>query len=238
MTETVSKYAATVGLHGSASTWAFNVARELLLAAGSPEDALSFYADQVEEIPPEAATKARVLMKSHHGSPELDAWLAARPTRVILTLRDPRDAAISMAQRFQAPLRDAVAWLRNDCLRLARLRERPHLALRYEARFFDAPETVAAVAAHLEVEATPEAAAAIFATYRTDAVRAFARNLAALPCERVQTGGQFPVDRVTQIHAPHIGDGRIGKWRLLAPETREALTDVFRPYLAALGYEE
>lgn len=238
MTNAAPLHAATIGLHGSASTWAFNVARELLLSTGPAEEAISFYADRVEEIPPEAAAKARVLMKSHHGSPELDAWLAARPTRLVLTLRDPRDAAISMAQRFQAPLRNAVAWLRNDCERLARLQERPHLALRYEDRFFEAPETIAAVADHLGVEAPAQALAAIFAAYRTQAVRAFAQSLAALPPERVQSDGRFPMDRVTQIHAPHIGDGRSGKWKQLAPETREAMTAAFRRYLGALGYPE
>jgi hypothetical protein len=238
MAEIATRFAATVGLHGSASTWAFNVAREWLAAAGPPGDALAFYADRLAEIPPEAATGKRILLKSHHGSPELDDWLAARPTRLILTLRDPRDAALSMAQRFQAPLRDAVAWLRNDCVRLARLQERPHLMLRYENRFFEAPDTVAAVAAHLGVDASPEAARTIFARYRADAVRAFAQNLAALPPERLQTGGRFAMDRVTQIHAPHIGDGRSGKWKQLSPETRETLTAIFRPYLAVFGYPE
>jgi len=236
--ETSTKFFATIGLHRSASTWAFNVARKLLLADGPPRNALSFYADQVEEIPPEAATKARGLMKSHHGSPELDACLDARPTRLVLTLRDPRDAALSMAQRFQAPPRDTVVWLCNDCVRLARLRERPHLALRYEAWFFEAPETVFALAADLDVEAPPQAMQSIFTAYRADAVRAFAQSLAALPAERVDTAGRFLVDRVTHIHAPHIGDGRSGKWKQLAPETRQALASALRPHLAAFGYEE
>jgi hypothetical protein len=94
------------------------------------------------------------------------------------------------------------------------------------------------VAAHLGVAASTEAAQAIFARYRAEAVRAFAQNLAALPPERLQTGGRFAMDRVTQIHAPHIGDGRSGKWKQLAPETQQTLTAIFRPYLSVLGYPE
>jgi len=45
--ETSTKFSATIGLHRSASTWAFNVARKLLLADGPPGNALSFYADRV-----------------------------------------------------------------------------------------------------------------------------------------------------------------------------------------------
>ncbi len=229
---------ATVGLHGSASTWAFNVARELALAAGPPEDALSFYADRVEDIPPKAATHSRIVIKSHHGSPELDAWLSERAAHLVLSLRDPRDAAISMAQRFKAPLRDAVTWLRRDCERLDRLRARPHLMLRYETRFFDRPETVTAIAAHLSIAVTADAAEAIFETYRTEAVRAFAQTLGVLPAQRRQPFGDAFMDRVTHIHSPHIGDGRSGKWKQLPAEIRQAATATFRPFLAAFDYEE
>ena len=47
-------------------------------------------------------------------------------------------AAISMTQRFNVPLNDAVRWLDNDCNRLVRLAAQGHLLLRYEDRFFDA----------------------------------------------------------------------------------------------------
>jgi len=40
------------------------------------------------------------VIKSHHGSEGMDAWLAAEGARVILSVRDPRDASLSMAQRF------------------------------------------------------------------------------------------------------------------------------------------
>jgi hypothetical protein len=55
----------------------------------------------------------------------------------VLSVRDPRDAALSMMQRFEAPLNNAVIWLIHDCNQILRLLPQDHLVLRYEDRFFD-----------------------------------------------------------------------------------------------------
>jgi hypothetical protein len=44
---------ATIGLHASASTWIFNVVRELLIATHGDDRALSFYADELSTLPDE-----------------------------------------------------------------------------------------------------------------------------------------------------------------------------------------
>ena len=234
----VARCVATVGLHGSASTWVFNVARELLLAAYPAGEIIPFYADRIVDIPREFPASARLLIKSHHGSPELENWLAARPTTLILSLRDPRDAALSMSQRFEAPLLNTAGWLRNDCFRLKRLMTQPHLLLRYETRFFEKLETVAAIAAHLSVETAAPVMESIFKTYCSDAVRAFAADLENLPAKRLGMVAKFRFDRVTQILASHIGDGTSGKWRSLPEYMQDQLTDFFRPFLMDFGYEE
>ena len=93
---------ATIGLHGSASTWMFNVVRELILAARGEGAVLSCYADEPEQLPTEAARTGKALVvKSHHGSAALDAWLEAERAPLFLSIRDPRDAAISMSQRLR-----------------------------------------------------------------------------------------------------------------------------------------
>ena len=234
----VARCVATVGLHGSASTWVFNVARELLLAAYPVGEIIPFYADRIVDIPREFPARAGLLIKSHHGSRELEDWLAARPTTLMLSLRDPRDAALSMSQRFETPLNSTMVWVRNDCLRLTRLMTRPHLLLRYETRFFEKLETVAAIAAHLSVETAAPIMESIFKTYCSDAVRAFAADLENLPAERLGMVAKFRIDRVTQILACHIGDGSSGKWRSLPKDTQDRLTNFFRPFLMGFGYEE
>lgn len=227
---------ATIGLHGSASTWVFNVVRELMIAGLGEGRVLAVYADKTEDLP-DFAGRALVL-KSHHGSAGLDAWLAVARPVIFLSIRDPRDAALSMAQRFNAPLAQTVHWIAADCARMERLAAQGHLLLRYENRFFDdaaAPERLASV---LGLHPAPAVSTAIFARYATEAVRAFSRTVADLPPGRVVAFGPTVMDSVTQIHRCHIGDGRSGKWRDLPEPARADLTRFFRPFLVRWGYPD
>jgi hypothetical protein len=228
----------TIGLHSSASTWVFNVVRELMIASVGEAQVLALYADQVAQVPDEATLDGRCLViKSHHGSAELDSWLAAQQARMLLSVRDPRDACISMAQRFKATLNQTVRWIANDCNRLMRVASPGHALLRYEDRFFEDQASVGLVAKALGVRLAPAAIEAIFVRYRTEAVRSFAQRLAELPPERLTMVGAFVMDTVTQILAPHIGDTSSGKWRGLPDPLRGELTRLFGVFLDRFGYE-
>jgi hypothetical protein len=142
-----------------------------------------------------------------------------------------------MAQRFNAPLNQTVAWITNDCDRLLRLAHRNLPLLRYEDRFFDDAPVIERIAKRLSLTPSPDVIESIFARYRTSAVQAFAQAIDSLPDERVQMVGAFKMDRVTQILGPHIGDGRDGKWYDLAPRLQVELTRLFGPFLDRFGYE-
>ena len=225
---------ATVGLHSSASTWVFNVVRELLIAARGESHVLSCYADECAQVP-EAAGR-HLVIKSHSGSQDLDDWLVASEARFLLSVRDPRDACVSMTQRFKSPISHTVRWIAHDCARLIRLAPHGHLLLRYEDRFFDDRQAPKRIAVTLGLEPDPTALDAIFDRYTTESVRAFARSLSALPSERLTTVVNFPIDRVTQILAPHIGDTQIGKWLDLPFRQQVEMTRVFRAFLDQFGY--
>jgi hypothetical protein len=45
------------------------------------------------------------------------------------SVRDPRDAVISMAQRFKAPVATTVRWIARDCDRVMRLAPRARILL-------------------------------------------------------------------------------------------------------------
>ncbi len=228
---------ATVGLHGSASTWVFNIVRELVAAVAGEDRMLTFYADEPGHIPDESARLGKhVVLKSHQGSHELDAWLIERGAPIILSLRDPRDACLSMSQRFAAPLQHSARWIANDCKRVARLAEQGYPYLRFEDRFFDDPASVDRLATLLGIGCEPAVREGIFGRYRTEAVRCFARSLEGLPPERLTTVGPYRMDRITQVLAPHIGDARSGKWRDLPLPVQTELTRWFRPFLDRFGY--
>jgi hypothetical protein len=234
---TVPQVVATIGMHASASTWVFNVVRELLIAAAGDKKVLTLYADKLEQVPDEPAYFGRhLVIKSHHGSVELDSWLAAEAASVFLSVRDPRDACISMSQRFKAPLNTTAAWVANDCNRLVRLKDQGYPTLRYEDRFFEDAAVIEQIARALRLKPLPSVIDAIFARYRTDAVRLLARGIADLPPERLQMVGAFKMDKVTQILGPHIGDGRDGKWRDLPDQHQAELTRFFGPFLDQFGY--
>ena len=225
---------ATVGLHGSASTWVFNMARELTIAALGQERVLALYADEVARIPD--ADGRTLVIKSHHGSAGLDAWLGQAGALVLLSIRDPRDAAISMAQRFDAPLAHAARRLETDCARMRHLLAAGHPLFRSEHRFFDDPQAARRLARLLDLDLEPGVVDAIASNYRTEAVRLFTQGFGDLPPERLVTSGSIVFDDVTQIHRTHIGDAASGKWRALDPAVQAELARRFEPFLAAWGY--
>lgn len=226
---------ATIGLHGSASTWVFNVARESLIAAFGETQVIAVHVEVAEALPPPDGR--HLVVKSHAGSPGLDAWLDGAGARRLLSIRDPRDAAISMAQRFNAPLAQAAGWVLADCAHLLRIAEAGHPMLRYEDRFFDDPAAAGRVAQLLGLRLEPAQTAALADRYATNAVREFARRLGELPPERTGlVGGKFMMDHVTRILAPHIGDTMSNKWRGLPPPVRAELTRAYGPFLERFGY--
>ena len=225
---------ATVGLHGSASTWVFNVTRELLVQARGADHVLTAYADDVAAVPDPG--RRCLIVKSHHGSAGLDEWLVKMGARMLLSIRDPRDAAVSMAQRFNTPLTHTVRWLVSDCTRMQALIAAGHPLFRYEDRFFEDEAAAQRLAALLEVDLPADAIALIASNYRPDAVRRFTQAMADLPPGRVVRSGAIAFDTLTQLHQTHIGDARTGKWRMLPPATQAQMTRTFKPFLKAFGY--
>jgi hypothetical protein len=228
---------ATIGLHGSASTWVFSVVRELLIASSGEGHLVSVYADERHQLPPDHVLSGRhLLVKSHQGSSALDEWLASSDLHIVMSIRDPRDAAVSMAQRFKIPLSFAADWVKADCDRVARLPSSRSSVLRYEDRFFDEPRTIAQLAGQLSLAVAPSAMQSIFARYRTEAVRMAASALIDDASDRVTRIGQFLMDRVTQINEVHTGDTRSGKWRDLPEQTQTKLTELFASFIEQFDY--
>ena len=228
----------TLGLRGSASTWAYNVARELLEAACGTEQVLACFANTQADLLGETRALGRRVVCKTHGFAGLDVLAHLAQARLVTSVRDPRDAVLSLVERFASPLDVAVRGVSETCQAAAWCAASGHLVLRYEDRFFDDPAAVGRLARHLGLAPDPAAEARIFAAWRTEQVRAFAATVAALPAERVVSDGRvFLFDKLTQIHRTHIGDGRVGKWRdRLDPATAGELTRLFAPFLARFGY--
>ncbi len=229
---------ATAGMRGSASTWVYNVVRELMIDAVGEHQVFPIFSEMANGVPGEADRFGRryLVVKSHSGSAGLDAWLTAAKAPVILSVRDPRDATISMARRFAMSLERAAGLIIQDCERLLRLASLGHPLLRFEDRFFDQPSTIEQIAGVLGLRPAADTIDAIFTAYRTDAVRAFAARLSDLPPARLAMSETSAVDLVIQIHTCHIGDARAGEWRRQSPSQQASLTRLFEPWLDRLRY--
>ena len=228
----------TVGVHGSASTWVFNAARELLGAAHGPDRVAAGFAASPGEVAGIARRPDQHLVVKTHGWPDLPGFAAAQDATVIVSVRDPRDAVLSVMQRFGDPLDACVGGVGRDCASARACADAGHDVLRYEDFFFHDPATLRRLADRLGL-AVPEAALdRIFADWRTDAVRAQAAAVASLPAERRRDfGGRLTLDAVTLVTHTHIGDGRIGKWReAFDAPMRARLTGFFAPFLFRFGY--
>ena len=229
----------TQGLYGSASTWVFNVARELYLAAFGADSVLALYSDSLTKVLGHPDLRGRrVVWKMHRGEPDFTGFVELAYPAVLLSVRDPRDAVLSLIERFKVAPQTALAAIDACCSRLLPLAERGFPVLRYEDGYFAKPETVAAIAAHLRLPADAAAQGRIFTAYESDAVRAAAASVASLPPERLEGDAAVDLyDSVTQIHRNHIGDQRVGKWRSrIAAEDQPRLTDHFAPFLRRFGY--
>lgn len=229
----------TMGLHGSASTWVYNVARELLLANYGEAAVHSCFTIRGEGLRDTPGATAQHVVAKTHGWPALAEFASEWDAKLIVSVRDPRDAVVSLMQRFGETFDRSVRGIGQDCRVAFGCARARFPVLRYEDRFFEKPAAVEWIARHLGVAAAPAIRARIFAAYTTDRVRQFAAGVTALPPERQRGNESFRFDSVTQITNSHIGDGRVGKWReVLDPGQGALLTTHFRPFLAAFGYSE
>ncbi|MDA8252457.1 MAG: hypothetical protein M0Z28_25265 [Rhodospirillales bacterium] len=226
-----------VGLHGSASTWVFNVAREVLEQVAGADAVDVCHATTAADVVA-ARRPGRTLVAKTHGWPELPAFAAAAGAVVLVSVRDPRDAALSLMQRFGDSLDVAVGGIGRDCLCIRACAASGHPVFRYEDRFFDDPATVGRIADRLGVTLSPAQAAAIFARWRTEQVRARAAAVRDLPADQ-RSAPDSPVllERRTLVTSTHIGDGASGKWRqAFDPALQQRMSAFFRMVLLVFGY--
>lgn len=225
------------GMFSSASTWAFNAAVDLVRLTMPCHVAFAASLDADTRLPlPPAGT---VLVLKTHGWGDPAAFLARHPeTRCIVTVRDPRDAVVSLMQRFGYDFGHALAYAAHGAAGIVGAALRPDsLLLRYENGFMDQAATVRRIAGHLGLQPGDEQVEALFGRLQPDAVRA-----AIAEAERLD---RFPkglppgetADPLTQWHPGHIGDRQVGKHaRLLDRDRQTAVATRLAPYMERFGY--
>ena len=212
------------GTHRSGSTWIFNAIRLLAMRARLPL-AVSLYSDSGSEILRNIPSGTQnVVVKVHRTDHILMTLASLVETKIIISMRDPRDSVVSLFERFSISTREAVAWLSASFASLASLpTTADRLVLHYEDRFTDNEATISTIAKFVGLNVSDDETGAIFDALRGDMVQQYIESWlnASLPAKRPRD-----FDPATQWHPGHVGDGRIGKWEeRLQLEVSQAVSD-------------
>ena len=237
---------ACTGMRRSASTWSYNVCRELLAREAAATGARFTFdyclhtdkaiASVLEEYA--ASPSGRILLlKAHQPGPNTRQWIGQGKIANVFTLRDPRDALASMVKFFPEKSDiDHRIWNSKHDLRLAEefATGKCSLMLRYERVTADPQAGIRRIADFLRCEVTPEVVEEIDRATGVEAARKIADAVAAAQAKR----GPRARDPFTHIHAHHIQGGTIGRWRDELPlDVQRRLDEELGRWLEMFGYD-
>lgn len=231
------RLAICAGVFSSGSTWLFNVVGRLFRLADPQGTGMIHSEDLDATVESALLTHRHLVIKTHTPSQALRATAAAgAPT--IVTVRDPRDAAASLVQRFGHDPDAAARWVQDSSTTIGSLLDQPGLlVLRYESGFTHTPDTIDLVATHLGIAISVEQRDAIFAALTPQKVK---ETIGELEREGVlQPASPDIFDPQTQWHSAHVGDLRNGKWRdVFTPPQAARILFLSQPLPHLFGYPE
>jgi GR25 family glycosyltransferase involved in LPS biosynthesis/glycosyltransferase involved in cell wall biosynthesis len=215
----------------------FNLAREICRAEAV--DFASCHRDSEANLPLDGPGSRLLVVKSHNPMADLQSLIANSSEPAVITVRDPRDAVVSMLQRFpNSPVTsfeetlNTVAHSAQTLVTLSRLRAM--LVFRYEDGFVGSVETFDRIAALLGTTPPQDHREAILAGLTPEAVRRTISDLEAAGAIR----GADVWDSATQWHANHVGDGKIGKFgSVLSLEQQREVVRQTREFCECFGYD-
>ena len=222
-----------LGVYRSASTWAANVATELLRGAGS---ARLVYADSVAVLAPLVGDGATVV-KTHLPDAGLKLLIHVARLPVIVTVRDPGDCVASLMEQFRSEYDRAVGGVAFSCRSLLdTLPLCDPLILRYEDAAARGANDVAAIAGYLDVTISRQEAEALAARFAPDAVRSLIERFTAEGVFGEEPAPHHVHDQ-TQWHPGHLGTGLSGEQhRLLTAEQVAQVRANTGPFRERFGY--
>jgi len=229
-----------LGMYASASTWTYNLVKQIAATLLPDRPVLSrFVAD---ELPTPQEAEAHTVVVKTHASIAYEE-LARRATAIIITIRDPRDAIASLLTHNKVPFEMALNVTEATAGMCGHFMSDPRaVALKFEDRFFDDPATVARIAARFPGMLSDADAARIFAALRRGAVDSFIANLDALASAKTEfddvTGHWDTYDPLTGWHKHHARrTAEIGRWRReLTPEQAVAIEQRLGRWMKRFGY--
>jgi hypothetical protein len=212
-----------LGLYASASTWLFNVVRQMSAAKGP----VFTYFTAGDIAAAAFERNGTHIVKSHEiGDAEAAAWLDRRAERIFVTVRDPRDSVSSLILYHGFEFARALEHVDQAARLCASFAGDPRsLLLPYESGFCQNPEGLQKIASHLGLALGEAARNAIFAGLQRQAVESHIAKLPSLPGVLQDRVSGDMLDPQTHWHTHHAGrTGEIGRWRqVLSAAQAEAI---------------
>jgi Sulfotransferase domain len=229
----------SLGVQSSASTWVYNVIKSILKKRGIAYDA--YMSETMGDVKKHFAKRARThVWKAHNLEMPLLRMIELTAAPLIISVRDPRDAAASLVTRFGANPVEAVQQItRSIASVFSAVASVPKaLVFEYELGFPERAETVRQIADLMNIALTPEELDEIRAEFSIEKVREFTAKLDALPSDRLLKRGQDTMDTESHFHRTHVSDAAIGKWKKVYAEGMHAdLDTLFEPMVGIAFYE-
>ncbi len=225
------------GMFASGSTWLYNVA--LAVAAelepdGRIDGRFVFSAADAAGLD---APGALHVVKAHQIRRGVGA-IAARADAIVVTLRDPRDAVVSLMQYQKFSFYRAllnVCYAAEACFALG---ANPRaVTLHYEFGFIDDPRTIDGLAQHMGGSISARRRDEIFQATRRPAIEAFIARLEQQPNTITDRHGDV-YDLASHWHRHHAGrTGATGRWpALLYPAQVQGIETALGDWMACFGY--
>ncbi len=223
-----------LGMYASASTWLFNVTRQIHEDSRPGPVKTHFFSDKgnFAGFDDPAVTQ---IIKSHEIKDEpTTIALSRRAERILVTMRDPRDALTSLILYHSYEFERALPLVQEAarlCMGFAR--DKRALLLHYETGFSNDPATLGRVAAHLGYPLDAAAQQRIFDANKREEVEKYIATMDKLPGTLQDRVSGDRLDPRTHWHTHHAGrSGEIGRWRHMlsaaqAAEVEAALGDCY-----------
>jgi hypothetical protein len=227
------------GMYASGSTWAYNVVR-LLARASADQLVVQYFANTLADLAGRADGDVIHIVKTHDLPDDAAARLLAHTPRIVVTLRDPRDAVASLMTYQRHAFRHALASVETSARFAAAMAERTDaLVLRYETGFPDDPATIERIAGATGLPADSDTRRRIFAETSRAAVERFIAGLGTLPGALHDPASGDVHDPETQWHRHHAGrSGETGRWRRMLREVQvRAVEGAMADWMDRHGYQ-
>ena len=212
-------------MYSSGSTWLFNAARAVATALYPQEHVAGHYAEGMDVLGQLPA--ALNIVKTHHLGRAEARFLEMRAARILISLRDPRDAVTSMMQHMGQNFLQALHFVEHSAQFAARYAGHPQAELYlYESGFTDTEAVFDQMAAALGGVLSAGERHNLFTATRRSQIEEKISRLEELPTTWRNPANGDVVDRDTQWHRHHAGrSGESGRWKRLLPREGTALIE-------------